>query len=449
MSAAPVLDAVTAVITCGPDLFLARRQPHLPSFSGFHAFPGGKVDKTDADTPFGHPLLDAHPPRLMRALVRELQEEIGLDLPALCASGGVLRITDLGTAVTPPIAPLRFNTHFYAIRLNAQPALVLDPGETADGDWLPPAAWAQRYAQGEILCAPPTLAVLYALSDDIAATGVPGLHFEFREQTELPMVENLHGVRQVFVRSNTIPPAQFTNAYLLGDFPNHRVLVDPSPKTDEEMEKLLALSARIGIHEIFLTHHHPDHRERANVMARRLQMPMGMSADTQARIEAKQPGWFEGIDVHHYREGDVLCRWLGQPVRVLEVPGHDEGQLALMPDNRAWCIVGDLIQGIGTVVIAAPEGNMRKYFATLEKVIALDPRVIYPSHGSALGTVYRLRETLKHRIQREQQVAALDREGKTPEAMLPLLYQDVNPALWPLALMNIRAHLEKLRTEPI
>src|SRR3546814_19269597 len=99
--------------------------------------------------------------------------------------------------------------------------------------------------------------------------------------------------------------------------------------------------------------------------------------------------YFQGLAVHHYREGDVICRWLGRPVKVYEVPGHDEGQLALMPDDLAWCIVGDLIQGIGTVVIAKPEGDMRKYFATLERLIALNPRVIIPPHGMALGTVIR------------------------------------------------------------
>src|SRR3546814_10346747 len=89
-----------------------------------------------------------------------------------------------------------------------------------------------------------------------------------------------------------------------------------------------------------------------------------------------------------------------------------------MPDELAWGIVGDLIQGIGTVVIAKPEGDMRKYFATLERLIALNPRVIIPSHGMALGTVYRLEETLKHRRQREQQVLSLWREGKDLETML-------------------------------
>src|SRR3546814_20810533 len=89
-----------------------------------------------------------------------------------------------------------------------------------------------------------------------------------------------------------------------------------------------------------------------------------------------------------------------------------------MPYDLAWCIVGDLIQGIGTVVIAKPEGDMRKYFATLERLIALNPRVIIPSHGMALGTVYRLEETLKHRRQREQQVLSLWREGKDLETKI-------------------------------
>src|SRR3546814_8986587 len=105
-----------------------------------------------------------------------------------------------------------------------------------------------------------------------------------------------------------------------------------------------------------------------------------------------------------------------------------------MPDELAWGIVGDLIQGIGTVVIAKPEGDMRKYFATLERLIALNPRVIIPSHGMALGTVYRLEETLKHRRQREQQVLSLWREGKDLETMLGVIYAGLDPRLLTLAI---------------
>lgn len=118
-----------------------------------------------------------------------------------------------------------------------------------------------------------------------------------------------------------------------------------------------------------------------------------------------------------------------------------------MPDSKSWFIVGDLIQGIGTVVIAKPEGHMGTYFATLQKVIDLDPAVIIPSHGMAMGSTYRLQETLKHRRLREAAVLKLHQDGKSADEMLPLLYQGVDSRLWPLARMNIDAHLDKLRDE--
>jgi glyoxylase-like metal-dependent hydrolase (beta-lactamase superfamily II) len=204
---------------------------------------------------------------------------------------------------------------------------------------------------------------------------------------------------------------------------------------------------RLGCDEILLTHHHPDHRQYANQLAERYDVPLAMSDDTRKRIKAKEPNYFGELVLRTYSAGDVVTRWLGQAVRIVPVPGHDEGQLALMPDNKAWFLVGDLIQGIGTVVIAAPEGHMGRYFATLEQVIALDPAVILPSHGQAMGSTYRLRETLKHRQLREASVLELFNNGHTPDAMLPLLYQGVDQRLWPLARMNIESHLTKLREE--
>lgn len=442
-----IVDAVTAVLICDGEVLVTRRQPFLKAFPGYHAFPGGKVDSGDGD---GDPLpaaWQAYEARVARALLRELREEIDLDLGG--DGSPVVGMRHVGIALTPAPAPVRFNTHFFAVELNARPELKADAHELAAIEWARPADLLQRYEDGQLLAAPPTVAVLRALAHDIRASDVPGLHFETRETFELPLIEAVAGVRQILVRSNTIPPAQHTNCFLIGDSQSHRILVDPSPADDAEMEKLCGLVQRFGIHEVFLTHHHPDHRERANTIARRFEVPMGMSADTHARIKARAPGYFDGLVVHEYRENDVLCRWLGRAVRVYAVPGHDEGQLALMPDDRAWCLVSDLIQGLGTVVIAKPEGHMGRYLESLRKVIGLAPRVIYPSHGLALGDTYRLRETLHHREQREKQVLALHRDGHSVDQMLPLIYADVDPRLLPLARMNIESHLDKLREDGV
>jgi glyoxylase-like metal-dependent hydrolase (beta-lactamase superfamily II)/8-oxo-dGTP pyrophosphatase MutT (NUDIX family) len=445
-----IREAVTAVLVHDGDLFLTRRQTRLAAFPGYHAFPGGKVDRIEDETPFAEGPGEVHPTRLLRALLRELQEELSFDLGQALADDDVIAIVDLGISVTPVFSSTRFSTHFFRIELRRRPPFTLEIEELTDGEWAAPAEWLARYERGELLLAPPTLATIQSLAADPTAVVVKGLQFA-EPADSIPMFEAVRGVRQFFVRSATLPPAEHTNCFLLGDDGSHRILVDPSPRDDGECERLCAqlreASGAASFDEIFLTHHHPDHRQRADVIARRFGVPIGMSADTQARIAKKSPRFFEGVSVKNWVEGDVVTQWLGHPLRVVAVPGHDEGQLALMPDNRAWFLVGDLIQGIGTVVIAAPEGDMAKYFATLERVIALKPRVIYPSHGGALGGTHYLQQTLDHRRARELQIKSLIDSGLSVEQTLGEVYKGLDPRLLPLARMNIESHLAKLRSE--
>jgi len=138
---------------------------------------------------------------------------------------------------------------------------------------------------------------------------------------------------------------------------------------------------------------------------------------------------------------------LGQEIRVYEIPGHDEGQLALASEKLNWFLAGDLFQGIGTVVIGGEEGNMRKYMRTLERIIALSPKVIFPSHGIGLGGTYILEKTLEHRRLREEQILKLYQENKSEDDILNELYAEVNPKLHPYARKNIQKHLEKLKED--
>lgn len=98
-------------------------------------------------------------------------------------------------------------------------------------------------------------------------------------------------------------------------------------------------------------------------------------------------------------------------------------------------------------MIGGEEGNMQKYFNTLEKVITLNPKVIFPSHGIGLGGVALLERTLEHRKTRENQILTYFKEGKSEQEMLEMIYVDVDKRLWPYALQNIQKHLEKLRAQ--
>jgi glyoxylase-like metal-dependent hydrolase (beta-lactamase superfamily II) len=374
-----------------------------------------------------------------------VREELDYDLLDALRRGEARDLRSLATALTPPLMPVRFDTRFYRVELSARPEFRLDSSELLDHGWATPAEWLRRYRSGELLIGAPTRLVLETLATDPQAASVDMAPQP--DRSRLKFIESIHGVRQFMVRSSTLPPAAHTNCYLIGDEGAPRLLVDPSPNSREELERLCAAAQTLGFDEVFLSHHHPDHRQFADEIARRYRVPLAMSADTRARIAALQPGFFREVQTRLYREGDVATRWLGRSVRVLEVPGHDEGQLALMPEDRSWCIVGDLIQGVGTVVIAAPEGDMRKYFATLERIIDLAPRAIFPSHGGALGGVHYLQQVLNHRRLREAQIKALYLDGKALAEILAEVYRGVDAFLLPLARMNVESHLAKLRAE--
>lgn len=444
----PIIDAVTAVFVCGDEGFITVRRPEMPAFPGYYAFPGGKVDKTDPETPLEERWLCDHEPKLMHALCREVQEEIGFDLRAAIREGLVTDIVKLGVAVTPKFEPFRFDTRFYRIELTEKVEFDVDERETADSEW---ARWVDldaRYEDGQLLGVPPTVVTIKRFAEDPQTRELPQLVFEFDAEKYVPCIEALKGVRAMPVPSNTLPPATRTNCFLIGDEEAARFLVDPSPANEEVMQRLCNSADKVGFDAVFLTHHHPDHREYADAIARKYGVPIHLSQDTYERISKRTQGrFFEGVETVIRSDGEVLTQWLGRDVMIRAVPGHDAGQLALMPTDHSWCIVSDLIQGIGTVVIAPPEGNMLKYFNTLQMVIDWDPKVIYPSHGMGMGTTFRIQETLRHRQMRETQIFDLHTSGKSYEEILKVVYADIDERLLPLAMCNIESHMQKLREE--
>jgi glyoxylase-like metal-dependent hydrolase (beta-lactamase superfamily II)/8-oxo-dGTP pyrophosphatase MutT (NUDIX family) len=443
-----IIDSVAAVFCCRGEVFMVRRQPYLDAFPGYDAFPGGKIDRTDSNDRHCGPLLDQLDGLQVHALVREIHEELGYDLPAAITRGQVSAVKLVARAQAPALIPVRFRLFFYRIEVEKQPVFRVDAGEIAAGTWASPQQFLAQFAAGEALMVPPIRWFLEQLQRDPLAGDYGDLSPQFDEDLYVPRLEQVSGLQILPVPSNSIPPSLRTNAFLLGDPGAPQVLVDPSPASPQVLEKLLRTLQTDRVDAIFLTHHHADHHQYAPELARRLQVPVWLSADSCARILSRHGAdYFTGISVEFKSEGEVLSQWKGEDIQIYALPGHDAGQLGLAPSSLRWFIVGDLIQGLGTVVIAAPEGDMATYFATLERVIALNPEVIAPSHGMPMRSTRRLRITLDHRRQREKDILALTRAGKTRTEILAELYQNLDPRLHSFALANIDTHLVKLHNE--
>jgi ribonuclease/clavin/mitogillin len=421
-------------------VFMIKNPDSSKNFPGYHSFPWGKINKKDKN------------PQPMAALYQLVNEVLGYDLETAVQSGQVKSINPIGTALTMEFNPLRFANTFYSIELTGKPEFSINAGAVAESDWKTPEQYLQLYQSGQMLALPSTINLLKIMQTDLTNEKKRKFEFSYDNDNEVPWFQPLAGVYQLIPISFTFPPdyVHRTNCFVFGDPREPEVLVDPSPKDDREYQKLVNTLKKFGLTytDIFLTHHHGDHHQKAPRLARELSLPITMSQDTLQRIlRQKGEKYFAGIEIKYAREGDILTRWLGKNVKVYEIPGHDEGQLALAPETMEWFIVGDLVQSTSTVVISEKEGDMAKYYQSLERVIQLNPKVLLPSHGIPIGTTCQLADTLKHRKYRERQILRLYKKGNTPEQMVRIIYRGVDRRLWPLALENIKSHLKKLEKE--
>jgi glyoxylase-like metal-dependent hydrolase (beta-lactamase superfamily II) len=237
-----------------------------------------------------------------------------------------------------------------------------------------------------------------------------------------------------FVRVLAPNPGPFTlegtNTWIVGL--NHTFVIDPGPDDPGHIE---AVRREAGaIEAILLTHHHRDHAPGA----------VRLAALTGAPVLALRPEEGE----QQIRDGEVLEAG-GTTLRVVHAPGHTQDHVVFHDPFSGALFTGDAVLGRGTSVVDPPDGDMGAYMRALSAMISLSPRVIYPGHGPVVwSAMSKLDEYVQHRKEREGQVlAALERGAETPEDIVPRIYENYPPELYPAAARSVLAHLLKLERE--
>ena len=103
-----------------------------------------------------------------------------------------------------------------------------------------------------------------------------------------------------------------------------------------------------------------------------------------------------------------------------------------------------------TVVISPPDGNMREYIDSLEKLKALGIETIAPGHGETMRDANAVVDWIvSHRMFREKKVvdAITELNRCTIDELLPKVYDDVGSHLHGIAKSSLEAHLIKLIEE--
>jgi glyoxylase-like metal-dependent hydrolase (beta-lactamase superfamily II) len=227
-------------------------------------------------------------------------------------------------------------------------------------------------------------------------------------------------------------PGPFTldgsNCWLIGRDPCW--IIDPGPPIDAHLDRLASEAAvRGGVGGIAITHDHADHSGGLEgLLARVGEVPVGAAAMELATVSLA--------------DGDEFG-----PLSVYATPGHAPDHLAFVSSEVIF--TGDAVLGEGSVYIAPDEGALIGYLEALDRLIALELKLLCPGHGPALGNPReRLTEYRDHRLERERKLVEALAEGlRGSDQLLEAAWGDVPPILRPAAEATLAAHVDKLASE--
>lgn len=251
------------------------------------------------------------------------------------------------------------------------------------------------------------------------------------------------GIRRLVAPNPSMMTGPGTNTYLIGS--RDIAVLDPGPAIDSHVKAIQA-SAGALIRWILVTHTHPDHSPGARLLAEATGATLlGMPAPAGAH----QDSTFRPDRI--LADGDQL-KTEEFVIEAVHSPGHASNHLCYRHAATNWLFTGDHIVDGSTVVIDPPDGNMKHYLQSLQRVKAIACSALAPGHGEIIKDPGRLIDwIIDHRLQRERKVkeAIAANPGLTSTELVPRVYKDVDEKLYGWAERSLLAHLLKLEDDGI
>lgn len=269
-------------------------------------------------------------------------------------------------------------------------------------------------------------------------------------------------VRRVIAENPSKYTYRGTGTYIVGR--GEVAVIDPGPMLDAHRDALMAALVDERVVAILVTHCHSDHsplaawlREYSGATVYAYG-PHGATEDpdddpdpepeekkTEAEVESRETIDTDFVPDVATADGAVITG-PGWTFEAVHTPGHTSNHTCFALREESALFTGDHVMGWSTTVVSPPDGDMRAYCASMEKVIARTDRTLWPTHGNPVTDPQPfLRALLAHRLEREAQVVEYLRRGPTniPD-MVKVLYADVREELHKAAGRSMLSHLRKL-----
>lgn len=268
-------------------------------------------------------------------------------------------------------------------------------------------------------------------------------------------------IRRVIAQNPSKYTYRGTGTYIVGR--GEVAVIDPGPMLDAHRDALMAELIDEKVVAILVTHCHSDHSPLAAWLKEYSGAPTyaygphGVTEDPdddpetedekepEVEGEAKESTDTDFVPDIVTPDGFVISG-PGWTFDAIFTPGHTSNHTCFALREEQALFSGDHVMGWSTTVVSPPDGDMRAYCASMEKLIARNDRTIWPTHGNPVTDAQPyLRALLAHRLEREAQVADFLRNGPTTiQAMVKVLYAEVREELHKAAGRSVLSHLRKL-----
>lgn len=245
-----------------------------------------------------------------------------------------------------------------------------------------------------------------------------------------------------------------TNSYIVGT--DRLVVIDPGPDDDRHLETLVEAIGGRTVEAILVTHTHLDHTG----LTAKLKAAVGAPVLAEGPHRAARPlhegerNGLEGAGDMDFRpdrtvaDGETLVFGAGT-FEAVATPGHAANHMAYALPAQRVLFAGDHVMGWSTTIVAPPDGSMRDYLRSLDRLLGRPETLYLSGHGGPITSPQPLLRGLKaHRLMREAAILERVSAGdETVQQIVASIYRKTDPRLHGAAGLSVLAHLEALVEE--
>ena len=222
------------------------------------------------------------------------------------------------------------------------------------------------------------------------------LEFKYAQSKEV-----LPGIRRIVAPNPSPYTLHGTGTYIIGS--GEIAVVDPGPNIPSHIEAIMNETKGEKITHILVTHTHADHSPAAKPLSN-LTGAVVMGYGPHGEKEGE-----EGADLNftpdYIIQDNEVIKGANWELECIHTPGHTSNHICYSVKGAKAVLTGDHIMGWSTTLVSPPDGNMKDYFSSLEKMLLRDEEYYIPAHGEIIKKPKRfVKALIGHRKMREKQI---------------------------------------------